>query len=95
LARVKGPTAPARAPYVPGPLYCPCMTPDLPQVATRDEWLAARRGLLAREKALTRERDALNADRHVRPGMGGRLPSCSAAADEVSDGLLDHLSGAA
>ncbi|MDX6672119.1 MAG: hypothetical protein QOI91_2482 [Solirubrobacteraceae bacterium] len=105
------------------------MGPELPPIATREEWLAARRELLDREKALTRERDALNADRRRLPmvrvekayvfeGPDGPLglldlldgrsqlivrhfmfdpqwedgcPSCSAAADEVSDGLLDHL----
>ena len=33
---------------------------NLPQVVSRDEWLAARKELLAREKELTRQRDALN-----------------------------------
>jgi predicted dithiol-disulfide oxidoreductase (DUF899 family) len=36
---------------------------NLPRVASRDEWTAARKDLLAREKQLTRQRDALNADR--------------------------------
>ena len=36
---------------------------SLPRIATRDEWLAARKDLLAKEKALTRQRDALNAER--------------------------------
>ncbi|MEA2672725.1 MAG: hypothetical protein QOG45_2945 [Chloroflexota bacterium] len=40
---------------------------SLPQVATRDEWLVARRELLAREKELTRARDALNAERRRLP----------------------------
>ena len=30
-----------------------------PRVASRDEWLVARKELLAKEKALTRQRDAL------------------------------------
>jgi predicted dithiol-disulfide oxidoreductase (DUF899 family) len=40
---------------------------SLPEVVSRDEWLAARTELLAREKAHTRERDALNADRRRLP----------------------------
>ena len=38
-----------------------------PKVATREEWLAARKELLAREKASTREGDAVN-------GLRRRLP---------------------
>ena len=102
---------------------------SLPDVVSRDEWEAARKELLAREKAMTRERDELNADRRRLPmvrvdkdyvfeGPDGKLgladmfegrsqlmvghfmfdpswddgcPSCSAGADEVSDGLLRHL----
>jgi hypothetical protein len=33
---------------------------DDPQVVSRDQWLAARRELLAEEKECTRQRDALN-----------------------------------
>ena len=102
---------------------------SLPQIASRDEWLAARKALLVKEKELTRQRDALNAERRRLPMVeiekdyvfagpegearlvdlfAGRLqlivghfmfdpgwedgcPSCSAGADEVSDGLLKHL----
>ena len=39
----------------------------LPEIVSRDEWLAARTALLEREKALTRERDQLNADRRRLP----------------------------
>jgi predicted dithiol-disulfide oxidoreductase (DUF899 family) len=39
----------------------------LPEIVSRDEWLAARKELLAREKELTRARDALNADRRRLP----------------------------
>ena len=35
---------------------------SLPQVVSREEWLAARERLLEQEKELTRRRDALNAD---------------------------------
>ena len=40
---------------------------SLPDVVSREEWLAARRRLLAREKELTRQRDALSADRRRLP----------------------------
>jgi predicted dithiol-disulfide oxidoreductase (DUF899 family) len=38
-----------------------------PQVVSRDEWLVARSGLLAKEKEFTRQRDALNAERRRLP----------------------------
>jgi predicted dithiol-disulfide oxidoreductase (DUF899 family) len=40
---------------------------NLPEVVTREKWLAARKELLIREKELTRQRDALNADRRRLP----------------------------
>ena len=102
---------------------------NLPQVVSREEWLAARKKLLAREKELTRQRDALAAERRRLPmvkidkeylfeGPDGEAslvdlfegrrqlivyhfmfspewdegcPSCSAGADEVCKGLLEHL----
>jgi predicted dithiol-disulfide oxidoreductase (DUF899 family) len=102
---------------------------SLPKVVARDEWLAARKDLLAKEKELTRQRDALNAERRHLPmveieknyrftgpeGEVGLLdlfdgraqlivshfmfdpswtdgcPSCTAGADEMSKGLLEHL----
>ena len=39
----------------------------LPAIVTAEEWLAAREELLAREKELTKQRDALNADRRRLP----------------------------
>jgi predicted dithiol-disulfide oxidoreductase (DUF899 family) len=39
----------------------------LPKITTRDEWLAARTDLLAKEKELTRQRDALNIERRNLP----------------------------
>ena len=40
---------------------------SLPDVVSRDEWLAAREALLAKEKEMTRQRDALNAERRRLP----------------------------
>jgi predicted dithiol-disulfide oxidoreductase (DUF899 family) len=40
---------------------------SLPRIATRDEWLAARKDLLVKEKELTRQRDALNVERRNLP----------------------------
>jgi predicted dithiol-disulfide oxidoreductase (DUF899 family) len=40
---------------------------SLPHIVTRDEWLVARKELLAREKELTIARDTLNADRRRLP----------------------------
>jgi predicted dithiol-disulfide oxidoreductase (DUF899 family) len=39
----------------------------LPRIASREEWLVARKALLEKEKALTRQRDALNAERRQLP----------------------------
>jgi predicted dithiol-disulfide oxidoreductase (DUF899 family) len=39
----------------------------LPPVVSRDEWLVARKDLLAKEKEQTRRRDALNAERRMLP----------------------------
>ena len=102
---------------------------SLPEIVSREQWLVARKALLAKEKELTRRRDALNAERRELPMVEmekdyvftgpegeaslldlfeGRLqlvvghfmfdpswedgcPSCSAGADEVSRGLLEHL----
>lgn len=43
------------------------MNPDYPKVASREEWLAARRQLLEQEKALTHRLDALNVQRRALP----------------------------
>src|SRR3954466_12946181 len=40
---------------------------SLPDVVSREEWLAARTALLAKEKEMTRARDALNAERRRLP----------------------------
>jgi predicted dithiol-disulfide oxidoreductase (DUF899 family) len=44
-------------------------TMPLPRTVTRDEWLSARRALLAEEKAFTRARDAINARRRELPAV--------------------------
>jgi predicted dithiol-disulfide oxidoreductase (DUF899 family) len=102
---------------------------SLPQVASREQWLSARRQLLAKEEELTSRRDALNSDRRRLPmvriekdylfeGARGQVglaelfdgcrqliihhfmfdpswdagcPTCSAASDELSAGLLATL----
>ncbi|WP_158884851.1 DUF899 domain-containing protein [Amycolatopsis anabasis] len=102
---------------------------NLPQVVSPDEWLAARKELLRREKEFTRARDALSADRRRLPmvridkdyrftGPDGEVglldlfdghrqlvlqhfmfdpswdegcPSCTAMADDLSGGVLEHL----
>ena len=54
-------------------------TLELPEVATRAEWLAARLKLLVKEKELTHARDALNAERR-------RLPMVKMEKDYVFEG---------
>ena len=64
----------------------------LPEIVTREEWLAARRTLLTKEKELTRARDALNAERR-------RLPMVEVTEDyrftgpDGDVGLLDLFEG--
>jgi predicted dithiol-disulfide oxidoreductase (DUF899 family) len=65
---------------------------NLPQVVSRDEWLAARKELLTREKELTRARDTLNADRRRLPMVLVDKPYRFQGQDgEV--GLLDLFDG--
>src|SRR4051794_28001968 len=65
---------------------------SLPEITTREKWLAARTALLAKEKEMTRARDALNAERR-------RLPMVEVTKDyrfEGPDGevgLLDLFEG--
>jgi predicted dithiol-disulfide oxidoreductase (DUF899 family) len=65
---------------------------SLPEVVSREEWLAARKALLAEEKAMTRARDALNVKRR-------RLPMVRIDKDYVFQGpggpagLLDLFEG--
>jgi len=42
-------------------------TVDNPKVVSREEWLTGRKKLLAKEKQLTRQRDALAAERRQLP----------------------------
>jgi predicted dithiol-disulfide oxidoreductase (DUF899 family) len=102
---------------------------SLPEIATPEQWVAARKELLTREKELTHARDQLSAARRRLPmvpvekdyrfeGPDGEVglidlfegrsqliivhfmfdpewedgcPSCTAGADEMADGLLNHL----
>jgi len=65
---------------------------SLPRIATREEWLAARKDLLAKEKAMTRQRDALNVERR-------NLPMVAIEKDYVFEGpdgevrLIDMFDG--
>lgn len=67
-------------------------SPSLPEVATREEWRAARIALLQQEKELTRQRDRLNADRR-------RLPMVAIPQEYVFEGpegpvgLIDLFDG--
>src|ERR1700730_13661519 len=56
-----------------------------PPIATRDQWLAERRKLLADEKELTKHYDRINADRR-------RLPMVKLEKDYVFDGPNGKLS---
>src|SRR6476659_914587 len=102
---------------------------SLPEIASQEQWLAARTELLAAEKELTRRRDELNVQRRLMPmvevtkdyvfhspqGDVGLLElfdgrrqlivrhfmfdpswesgckSCTAGADELCEGLFEHL----
>jgi predicted dithiol-disulfide oxidoreductase (DUF899 family) len=65
---------------------------SLPEIVSREEWLAARKELLVQEKELTRARDRLNADRR-------RLPMVRVDKQYLFDGpdgqvgLLDLFEG--
>jgi predicted dithiol-disulfide oxidoreductase (DUF899 family) len=65
---------------------------SLPRIASREEWLAARTDLLAREKEQTRARDALNADRRRLPMVEITKPyAFHGPQGEIS--LLDMFEG--
>ena len=65
---------------------------DLPPVVSRNEWLVARKQLLAKEKELNQQRDVLNAERR-------RLPMVNVDKDYIFEGpdgeatLLDVFEG--
>ena len=65
---------------------------NYPKIVSRDEWLGARKALLAREKEFTHQRDALNAERR-------RLPMVEIDKDYVFEGpegsvrLIDLFDG--
>ena len=65
---------------------------SLPQIVSRDEWLAARKALLAEEKALTRRRDELNAERRRLPMVEIAKPYDFEGPDGML-GLLDMFEG--
>jgi predicted dithiol-disulfide oxidoreductase (DUF899 family) len=65
--------------------------PD-PQVTTRDQWLAARRELLAQERELTRHRDAVNAARRRLP-MVEITKDYTFTAPRGESSLLDLFEG--
>lgn len=65
---------------------------DSPQVVSRDEWLAARKDLLAKEKELTDARDVLDAARRALPMVRvDKEYVFDSAAGQVS--LLDLFDG--
>jgi len=65
---------------------------SLPEIATQDEWRAARRALLTREKELTSMQDALNADRRRMPMVRIEKDYRFTGADG-DVGLLDMFEG--
>jgi predicted dithiol-disulfide oxidoreductase (DUF899 family) len=64
----------------------------LPKIATREEWLQARVELLAKEKELTRQRDALNIERRNLP-MVEITKDYVFAGPEGEVGLSDLFAG--
>lgn len=50
------------------------MIGNLPPIVSADEWLTARKEFLAKEKAATKARDALNAERRMLPMMRVEKP---------------------
>ena len=67
-------------------------TGNLPEVVSREEWLSARRELLAKEKELTHARDRLNADRRRLP-MVRVDKAYTFEGAEGTVGLLDLFAG--
>ncbi|MFG2195935.1 DUF899 family protein [Streptomyces sp. NPDC048639] len=67
-------------------------TGDLPEVVSREEWLAARKELLAEEKELTRACDRVNAHRRRLPMVLIDKPYTFEGPDGTI-GLLDLFEG--
>jgi predicted dithiol-disulfide oxidoreductase (DUF899 family) len=65
---------------------------NLPEVVSREEWLAARMELLAKEKELTRARDQVNAERRRMPMVRIDKPYTFEGPDGTV-GLLDLFDG--
>jgi predicted dithiol-disulfide oxidoreductase (DUF899 family) len=65
---------------------------NLPEVVSHEEWLAARKKLLAQEKELTRLRDRVNADRRRLPMVRVDKPYGFVGPDGTV-GLLDLFDG--
>ncbi|WP_328580923.1 DUF899 domain-containing protein [Streptomyces sp. NBC_00370] len=65
---------------------------NLPEVVSREEWLAARKELLAKEKDVTRARDRLNAERRRLPMVRVDKPYAFEGPDGRV-GLLDLFEG--
>ena len=57
---------------------------SLPKVVSREEWLAARKELLVKEKEQTRRRDALSIERR-------NLPMVEVEQDYTFDALADLI----
>jgi predicted dithiol-disulfide oxidoreductase (DUF899 family) len=65
---------------------------SLPDVVSREEWLVARKRLLAKEKELTRTRDALNVERRQLP-MVEIVKDYEFEGPDGKVGLLDLFDG--
>lgn len=65
---------------------------NLPEIATREDWLQTRKELLATEKELTRERDALNVQRRNLPMVEIDTPYTFEGPDGTV-GLADMFDG--
>jgi predicted dithiol-disulfide oxidoreductase (DUF899 family) len=58
-------------------------TQSQPKIASREEWLAARKALLAKEKAMFRELDALRAERRELPWVKVEMSMGTEVSAEV------------
>lgn len=65
---------------------------DTPQIVSREEWDAAREGLLVKEKELTRARDALAAERRRMPWLAVEKQYAFEGPDGAAS-LLDLFAG--